>query len=58
LRYTSSEKKVKELLERMNLHGSERSMWPVVEFEGRIVWMRGVEIEPSVGMRVEAKMEE
>lgn len=45
LRYTSGEKKVKEVLERMKVQGSERAVWPVVEFEGRIVWMKGVEVE-------------
>ena len=53
LRYSSSEKKVKEVLERMNLRGSDRSVWPVVEFEGRIVWMRGVEVETEMGIRIE-----
>ena len=54
LRYSSSEKKVKEVLERMNLRGSDRSVWPVVELAGRIVWMRGVEVENGIEIRVES----
>ncbi len=53
LRYSSSEKKVKEVLERMNLRSTDRSVWPVVEFEGRIVWMRGVEVESVLRFRIE-----
>jgi tRNA(Ile)-lysidine synthase len=56
LRYSSSEKKVKEVLERMNLRGSDRSVWPVIEFEERIVWMRGVEVESGVEIRVESSI--
>lgn len=51
LRYTSGEKKVKEILERMKVQGSERAVWPVVEFEGRIVWMKGVQVEAGAGVR-------
>jgi tRNA(Ile)-lysidine synthase len=58
LRYSSSEKKVKEVLERMNLRGSDRSVWPVLEFAGRIVWMRGVEVEETAGMRIESAIED
>jgi tRNA(Ile)-lysidine synthase len=52
MRYTSGEKKVKEVLERMKVQGSERGVWPVVEFEGRIVWMKGVEVESQGVVKV------
>ena len=52
MRYSSGERKVKEVLERMKVSGSERVGWPVVELGGRIVWMRGVELEPEPDLQV------
>jgi tRNA(Ile)-lysidine synthase len=52
LRYSSGPRKVKEVLERMKVTGSERAKWPVLEVAGRIVWMRGVELEPDPGIRI------
>ena len=52
MRYTSGEKKVKEVLERMKVQGSERGVWPVLEFAGRLVWMKGVEVEMESGVKV------
>jgi tRNA(Ile)-lysidine synthase len=52
LRYSAGPKKVKEVLERMKVTGEERAHWPVLEVAGRIVWMRGVEVEPELGVRV------
>jgi tRNA(Ile)-lysidine synthase len=54
LRYSSGPRKVKEVLERLKVTGSSRALWPVLELEGRIVWMRGVELEPAPGIRVVA----
>jgi tRNA(Ile)-lysidine synthase len=51
LRYSSGPRKVKEVLERMRVTGSSRSLWPVLELAGRIVWMQGVELEPEPGLR-------
>ena len=44
-------RKIKEVLERMKVTGSDRALWPVLEFDGHIVWMRGVELEPEPGDR-------
>lgn len=52
LRYSSGPRKVKEVLERMKVTGADRALWPVVEVGGRIVWMRGVEVEPDAAIRV------
>ncbi len=60
LRYSSGLRKVKEVLERMKVTGEDRTHWPVLEVvsevagegSGRIVWMRGVELEPDPGLRV------
>ena len=54
LRYSSGERKVKEVMERLRVTGSERSIWPVLEVGGRIVWMKGVELEPEMGIAVVA----
>jgi tRNA(Ile)-lysidine synthase len=53
-RYTSAPRKVKEVLERLRVTGSARRVWPVLEVEGRIVWMQGVELEPEAGISVTA----
>ena len=52
LRYSSGPRKVKEVLERMKVTGTDRSHWPVLEVGGRVVWMRGVELEPDLSVRV------
>jgi tRNA(Ile)-lysidine synthase len=52
LRHSSSPRKVKEVLERLRVTGSSRAAWPVLELGGRIVWMKGVELEPEAGIAV------
>ncbi len=52
LRYSSSLRKVKEVLERMKVTGEDRVNWPVAEVAARVVWMRGVELEPDPDVRV------
>ncbi|MGB6191307.1 MAG: tRNA lysidine(34) synthetase TilS [Terracidiphilus sp.] len=53
VRYSSGPRKVKEVLERMKVTGSDRACWPVLELDGRIVWMKGIELEPEPGLEVE-----
>jgi tRNA(Ile)-lysidine synthase len=55
LRYSNGPRKVKEVLERMKISGSARSLWPVVEWEGKIVWMDGVEVQPIPGITFSAQ---
>ena len=55
LRHSSGPRKVKEILERLHVSGSERAFWPVLEAGGRIVWMRGVELEPEFGLIIHAE---
>jgi tRNA(Ile)-lysidine synthase len=50
LRYSSGPRKAKEVLERLKVTGSGRKLWPVLEIGGQIVWMRGVELEPTPGV--------
>jgi tRNA(Ile)-lysidine synthase len=45
LRHSRGPKKVAEVLDRLHVLGADRKSWPVVEWQGRIVWMRGVEVE-------------
>ena len=60
LRHSSGPAKVKEVLERLRVTGSSRASWPVLELPAaglntpRILWMRGVELEPVPGIRVTA----
>jgi tRNA(Ile)-lysidine synthase len=54
LRYSSGPRKVKEVLERLRVTGTGRSLWPVLEVDGRIAWMRGAELEPERGIVVVA----
>lgn len=46
LRYSSGPRKIKEILERLKVTGSARAEWPVVEWQGQIVWMQGAELAP------------
>jgi tRNA(Ile)-lysidine synthase len=45
LRHSRGPKKVAEVLDRLHVMGAARKNWPVVESEGKIVWMRGVEVD-------------
>jgi tRNA(Ile)-lysidine synthase len=45
LRHSRSPKKVAEVLDRLHVLGTDRKSWPVVEWQGRIVWMRGVDVD-------------
>ncbi len=52
LRHSSGPRKVKEVLERMKVAGAARANWPVVELDGRIIWMQGVAVEPQPGVEI------
>ena len=52
LRYSSGLRKIKEVLERMKVTGAERVQWPVLDVGGRILWMRGAELEPDPVIRI------
>ena len=54
LHHSRGPRKVKEVLERMKVTGTERTTWPVLEFRSRIVWMRGVALRPDPGIHIEA----
>ncbi len=44
LAHSRGPKKVAEVLDRLHVVGEARKNWPVVDWQGRIVWMRGVEV--------------
>jgi tRNA(Ile)-lysidine synthase len=44
LRYSSGPRKIKEVLERLKVTGTARATWPVVEWQGEIIWMQGAEL--------------
>ncbi len=52
LRHSSGPRKMKEVLERMKVSGSERARWPVLDLDGRIVWMQGAAVETEPGIRI------
>ena len=54
LRYSGGLRKVKEVLERLRVTGTDRILWPVLEINGHIAWMRGVELEPEPGLTITA----
>jgi tRNA(Ile)-lysidine synthase len=45
LKHSRGPKKVAEVLDRLRIAGAERTNWPVVESEGKIVWMRGADVD-------------
>jgi tRNA(Ile)-lysidine synthase len=45
LRHSRGPKKVAEVLDRLHVSGADRKSWPVVEWQGKIVWMRGAEVD-------------
>jgi tRNA(Ile)-lysidine synthase len=61
LRHSRGPKKVKEVLERLKVTGVERESWPVVTAEGAagtggsVLWMRGVEVEPTPGLGLKVR---
>ncbi len=55
LRHSGGLRKVKEVLERKHVTGTERAIWPVLVAGGQIVWMRGVELEPIPGLTIAAE---
>ena len=51
-------KRPKEILERMNVDARARGHWPVVAWQGEIIWMRGVPLRPNLaGITIEERPE-
>ncbi|MGO9325807.1 MAG: tRNA lysidine(34) synthetase TilS [Terracidiphilus sp.] len=56
LRHSGGLRKVKEVLERMRVTGTDRALWPVLEIDGMIAWMRGAELESHPGLLISADL--
>jgi tRNA(Ile)-lysidine synthase len=56
LRYSSGLKRIKKVLERMRVPPAQRAGWPVIEWQGEIVWMKGAEVESKAGNRAGLKI--
>lgn len=58
LRYSSGgSKRTKEVLERMRIAPAQRRNWPVLEWQGEIVWLRGADVVSEIGEAVGLKIE-
>jgi tRNA(Ile)-lysidine synthase len=51
-RHSSGPRKAKEVLERLRVTGSSRKVWPVLEIDGHIAWMKGIEVESTPGISI------
>jgi tRNA(Ile)-lysidine synthase len=58
VRHSRGAKALKEIFERMSVGAEARRTWPVLEWEGRIVWMKGVAVEAEIPFVVEAVEDE
>ena len=57
LKYSRGAKPLKEIFERMRVDAETRRTWPVVEWQGQIVWMKDVVVEAEVPFAVEVSGE-
>jgi tRNA(Ile)-lysidine synthase len=57
LRYSSGPRKIKEVLERLKVTGTARAEWPVVEWQGQVIWMQDAELQPVPGLSITAERE-
>lgn len=53
LKHSRRAKPLKEIFERMGIPADARKSWPVVEWQGRIVWMRGAAVEGDLAYRID-----
>ncbi len=48
LRYSAgAPKRIKEVLERLGVPAADRAGWPLLEWQGEVVWLRGAMLEPT-----------
>jgi tRNA(Ile)-lysidine synthase len=53
-RHSRGMKPLKEIFARMNVDAVARRTWPLLEWQGRIVWMKGLAVEAEIPFSVEA----
>lgn len=49
LRHSGGQKRMKEVLERLKVPLSQRKTWPVLEWQGEIIWTRSADVESTAG---------
>lgn len=47
MRYTAGKKPLKEVFARLKLDAARKPVWPLMEWQGEIVWMQDVVLEPD-----------
>ena len=57
LQYSLGPKRMKEVLERLKVPPDQRKNWPILEWQGEIIWMRGAELESQAGAAAGLKIE-
>ncbi len=57
LRYSYAPKRIKEVLERLQIPAEQRKNWPVLAWQGEIVWLQGAVVESDAGGAVGLKIE-
>lgn len=57
LRYSSGLKRIKDVLERLRVPSNQRKTWPVLEWQGEIVWLRGADVQSKAGAAAGLRIE-
>ena len=50
VRHSRNARPLKDIFERMQVEAGRRGSWPIVEWNGRIVWMQGVDVDPETDL--------
>ncbi len=50
VRHSRGPRPLKEIFERMQVVAEQRRNWPLVEWGGRIVWMRGLDVDAEIDL--------
>jgi tRNA(Ile)-lysidine synthase len=60
LRHSRKARPLKEIFERLQVEAERRRSWPLLEWNGQIVWMQGVDVDPEIDLpfRIEGVGEE
>lgn len=53
LKHSRAAKPLKEIFERMGIPADARKSWPLVEWQGKIVWIQGVVVDGASALNVE-----
>jgi len=56
LRHSRNARPLKEIFEKMRVEAEQRRIWPLLEWSGKIVWMRGADVDPEIDFPFELKV--